>query len=111
MLKAVLVEKVEESEDQEEKKEPLIKIAESILAFLNLKTGKNYRPRNPKGMPTTHSVWVMDRLREGYSEADCKAVIASKVREWLHDEQMAKYLTPETLFRRSNFDRYYGALE
>ena len=28
-----------------------------------------------------------------------------------HDEKMSKYLTPETLFRRSNFERYMGELD
>jgi uncharacterized phage protein (TIGR02220 family) len=50
----------------------------------------------------------MLRLREGYTESDCRAVIARKVRDWLHDDKMSRYLTPETLFRRSNFERYIG---
>ena len=29
-----------------------------------------------------------------------------KCAEWLHNEQMRQHLTPTTLFRESNFDKY-----
>lgn len=93
---------------EEEKAPSLIEQAEMILQFLNVKTQKNFRARNPKGSPTANADFVIHRLKEGYSVQDCKQVIALKAREWGHDEKMSRYLTPETLFRRSNFERYLG---
>lgn len=84
--------------------------AADVIAFLNSKTGRRYPAKNPRGAPTANADVVMHRLKEGYSMDDCKSVIAKKCREWLHDERMSKYLTPETIFRRSNFERYVGEL-
>ena len=92
----------------DEAKPTAIECAVTVLAFLNQKTGKKFLARNPKGSPTANAEFVMHRMKEGYTVQDCKSVIALKVREWLHDEKMSKFLTPETLFRRSNFERYIG---
>jgi uncharacterized phage protein (TIGR02220 family) len=87
-----------------------IELATTVIDFLNNKTGKKYLSRNPRGNPTANAEVVMHRLKEGYTLQDCKSVIALKCREWLHDEKMSKFLTPETLFRRSNFERYVGEI-
>lgn len=84
--------------------------ATEVMEFLNLKTGKYFRSKNPVGIPTSNADVIMHRLKEGYTVQDCKSVIAMKCREWLHDEKMSKFLTPETLFRRSNFERYIGEI-
>jgi len=67
-----------------------------IVAYLNQRTGKQFR----KGSN------IQARLQEGYTMEDFKYVIDIKVHEWLHNEKMAKYLTPKTLFAEANFDRY-----
>ena len=95
---------------QEEKPATAIDQASEVLTFLNSKTGRKFPARNPKGAPTANAEVVMARFREGYTVEDCKAVIAAKYRQWNHDEKMAKFLTPDTLFRRSNFERYMGEL-
>jgi uncharacterized phage protein (TIGR02220 family) len=87
-----------------------IERAAEVLALLNMKTGKKYAAKNPRGSPTANAEVVMHRLKEGYTVDDLKAVIALKYREWAHDERMSKCLTPETLFRRSNFERYVGEI-
>lgn len=86
----------------------LIDQASEVIALLNTRTGKRFMPRNPLGNPTTHAGFVMQRLKEGYTVQDCHSVIELKCGEWMHDDKMFKYLTPETLFRRSNFERYLG---
>jgi uncharacterized phage protein (TIGR02220 family) len=91
-----------------EKPRSQIEQATEVIQFLNLKTAKKFSARNPRGNPTANADVVMHRLKEGYTVQDCKSVIALKCREWLHDEKMSKFLTPETLFRRSNFERYLG---
>lgn len=88
-----------------------IEQAIEVIGLLNEKVGRRYPVKNPRGEPTANAQVVMMRLKEGYTVSDCRAVIASKFRQWGHDERMAKYLTPETLFRRSNFERYLGELD
>ena len=88
----------------------LIEQASRIINFLNDRTGKKFPARNPRGAPTSNAEFVIARLREGYTVQDCKSVIAAKVREWLNEDKMRRYLTPETLFRRSNFERYLGEI-
>lgn len=92
-------------------KPKLIDQALEIIGMLNEKVGRRYPVKNPRGEPTANAQVVMMRLKEGYTVSDCRAVIASKFRQWGHDEKMSKYLTPETLFRRSNFERYMGELD
>jgi uncharacterized phage protein (TIGR02220 family) len=85
--------------------------ASEIIGFLNAKTGKNYRARKPNGQPTQNLYYLTMRLKEGYTDDDCRSVIANRVRAWGNDDKMRQYLTPETIFRVSNFERYLGELE
>lgn len=78
--------------------------ARLILAFLNEKTGRDYRP-----VPGNLD-FIIARLREGVTLDDLRAVIAKKCREWTGDEKMATYLRPKTLFNRTNFAQYQGEL-
>ena len=89
----------------------LIEQAIFIIAHLNDKTGRHYRTRSPDGRPTSMAEFVMARLRQGYTPEDAVAVIDVKCKHWLHDERMSRYLTPETLFRKSNFERYLAEVE
>jgi uncharacterized phage protein (TIGR02220 family) len=99
-------------EGDEKPARPLAAIDQAavVIAFLNSKTGKKFAARNPRGAATSNAEIVMHRFKEGYTVQDCKSVIAHKCREWAHDEKMSKFLTPETLFRRSNFERYVGEI-
>lgn len=83
----------------------LWRTASSLLSFLNTKAGRSYRP-----MPATLGP-IMARLREGATEANCRGVIARKVRDWTGDPRMVKYLRPETLFNRTKFESYLGERE
>jgi uncharacterized phage protein (TIGR02220 family) len=76
--------------------------AHQILEFLNEKTGKSFRP------VAAHLDLIQARLKDGATEANCRGVIARKVREWGPDPKMAKYLRPETLFNRTKFESYLG---
>ena len=78
--------------------------AESVLAYLNEKAGRRFKP-----IASTLSN-IRARLKEGYTVADCEKVIDSKVGEWSGTE-MAKYLTPQTLFRPSHFDTYLNTVD
>lgn len=75
-----------------------------ILEFLNLKATRNYRPTQ------VNLGYIAARLKEGYTEDDCRAVVALRVRDWGSDPKMAKYLRPSTLFNREKFNQYAGEL-
>lgn len=79
--------------------------AREILAFLNKKTGRRYRPID------VNIVKIRSRLVSGVSVEDIKAVIAKKVRDWRDDEYYSKYMRPKTLFDKENFENYLGELE
>jgi uncharacterized phage protein (TIGR02220 family) len=87
--------------------QPQVSIADQciqVLEFLNLKTGRRYRP-----VPANIR-FIAARLKEGASVQDMKCVIALKCREWRDDQVMSKYLRPATLFNATKFAQYEGEL-
>ncbi len=76
--------------------------AQSVLAHLNDKTGKAFRP-----VPANLSL-ISARLAEGATVDECKAVIDSKVTAWATDDKMRGFLRPKTLFAAGNFASYVG---
>ena len=78
--------------------------AKEVLAWLNEKTGKNFRPVD------VNLSMIVARLRSGILPGQLKAIITRKVREWATDEDKAKYLRPATLFGRMKCEQYLGEL-
>jgi uncharacterized phage protein (TIGR02220 family) len=70
-----------------------------IIDYLNQKTNRKY------GKIDSHIKPISNRLKDGYTEDDCKYVIDVKYQEWKGTD-FEKFLTPTTLFRPSNFDKY-----
>lgn len=64
-----------------------------IIEYLNNRTGSNYRHTTNK----TRDL-IKARFNEGFNIDDFKTVIDKKCIEWINDEEMSKYLRPETLF-------------
>jgi len=79
--------------------------AEEVIAFLNEKAGRRYKPTQ------VNLDFILARFKEGYTIEEVRAVVAMKVREWSHDDKMCKYLRPATLFNREKFNQYAGELE
>jgi len=75
-----------------------------VLAFLNEKTGRAYRPVD------ANLKLIVARLKSGATVVDCRQVIAKKTREWKSDVKMAEYLRPATLFNAIKFEQYMGEL-
>ena len=71
------------------------------IAYLNQLTGKSFK------FVDKNINLVKTRLKEGYSLEDFKQVIDLKVKQWLFDSNMSKYLRPETLFG-SKFEGYFN---
>ena len=75
-----------------------------LLSYLNAKANKSFRATE------ANLGFICARLKSGASFADCRGVIARKVREWKGTEH-EKYLRPETLFNRTKFESYLGQQE
>lgn len=75
--------------------------AKRLVSFLRKKTGRNYRTVESTLKP------IIQRLKEGATEMQCKQVILRKHRDWGHDSKMERYLRSSTLFNKTNFwDKY-----
>lgn len=87
---------------------PVISVSdvEIILDFINRKTGKAYKAKRPDGNLTANAGYIKAILKSGYTVQDCKTVFARKFNEWGDSDKMAAYLTPETIYRKKNFDKY-----
>jgi len=77
----------------------LLEIKE-IIDYLNEKLEKRYTYRN-----TTFNSHIRGRLKDGFTVNDFKEVIDKKYDEWFGTD-WEKYLTPDTLFRPGNFEKY-----
>jgi len=73
---------------------------ENIIVLLNTETGKNYKSKTLKTKQA-----ISARIKDGYSFNDFETVIKKKVKEWTGTE-WEKHLTPDTLFRQANFEKY-----
>lgn len=74
--------------------------ADLIIDYFNEVTGQK-RTNSKTSRTPIHA-----RLREGFTKEDCQKVINIKYEEWEGNEDMKKYITIETLFRPSNFEKY-----
>lgn len=72
-----------------------ISVSNSVLSYLNLKTGKRYRNNKE----------ILARLRDGYTEEQLKGIVDVKVCDPYFMEN-SQYLNPVTLFRKSHIDNY-----
>lgn len=76
-------------------------VYDEIIEYLNDKTGSHFKPTSK----STQRL-INGRLSENYSIDDFKHVIDVKTIEWKNDSKMSKYLTPDTLFNATKFEKY-----
>lgn len=77
--------------------------ARDVLAFLNRKAGRNYRPSD------TNLDFIRARLKSGIHSWQLKAIVSRKVKEWAGTDQ-DHYLRPATLFNKTKCEQYLGEL-
>lgn len=82
--------------------------AEDLIAHLNSKAGTAFMVRTQDGKLTKAGEDARHRIAEHGLER-MKAVVDRKAAEWGGTE-MAKFLRPATLFRKSNAENYVGQL-
>lgn len=76
-----------------------------VLSTLNKLTGATWE------VGRTYGNNLRARISEGKTLDDLLAVMNMKVDEWKGDPKMQSYLTPKTLFRPENFERYLVELK
>ena len=95
-----------QSKTKKKKSESLLAKTVEVIEYLNKKTGRSFRTTTE-----TNRKPIRNRLKEGFTVDDCKKVIDKKYAEW-HGVEFSNgnmgdnYLTPGTLFRAKNFERY-----
>ena len=71
-----------------------------IIDYLNKRSGKKWSVKTKKTVQLIHKL-----LDNGFTVEDFEKVIDFKCKQWLNNEEMNKYLRPETLFS-GKFERY-----
>ena len=87
--------------DIDKGQKPQSDVYEEIIKYLNEKTGSHFKPTSK----STKRL-INGRLSENYTIEDFKYVIDVKTNEWKNNTKMSKYLTPDTLFNASKFEKY-----
>ena len=87
--------------DIDKGQKPQSDVYEEIIKYLNEKTGSHFKPTSK----STQRL-INGRLSENYTIEDFKYVIDAKTNEWKNNTKMSKYLTPDTLFNASKFEKY-----
>ena len=87
--------------DIDKGQKPQSDVYKEIIKYLNEKTGSHFKPTSK----STQRL-INGRLSENYTIEDFKYVIDVKTNEWKNNTKMSKYLTPDTLFNASKFEKY-----
>nr|DAP93915.1 MAG TPA: replisome organizer protein [Caudoviricetes sp.] len=87
--------------DIDKGQKPQPDVYEEIIKYLNEKAGSHFKPTSK----STQRL-INGRLSENYTIEDFKYVIDVKTNEWKDNTKMSKYLTPDTLFNASKFEKY-----
>jgi uncharacterized phage protein (TIGR02220 family) len=95
-----VVNSTERTKDYRERQKRDGLITQAIHEF-NAITGKKFSTKTEE---TRHAINA--RFAEGHTLEVMKKVIRLKYEEWKDTPKMQKYITPRTMFRPSNFDRY-----
>lgn len=83
-----------------------------IIELLTEKTKAKYKIPKSKSVLLRYGVYklIKERFEDGATLEDFFKVIDYKYNEW-NNTTFMKYLTPETLFRKSNFDKYLTQIQ
>ncbi len=85
--------------------------AENVMQYLNRNARKGFEFRNRNGDLTASAEKIIARLKQGYTALELREVVFDKCGKWAHDDKMAEYLRPTTLFGKEKFEQYIGELK
>jgi len=78
-----------------------------VLDLLNDRTGFAAKiPKSYKSVLRYGAYKLVNARMQDYSLDDIKNVLHFKCDEWINDAKMSRYLTYDTLLRKSNFEKY-----
>lgn len=80
-------------------------VVNEVINYLNSKAHKSFKSTTNVTKKLIHG-----RLRDGYTLEDFKNVINIKIKSWLNNPEMNKYLRPSTLFSATNFESYLNEI-
>lgn len=82
-------------------------IAENVLRHFTIaKRRKNAKQVTLK-MTSQRKKMIEALVHQGHDFHDFKTVTDYMIEKWWNDPQMSQHLTPDTIFRASNFPKYY----
>lgn len=82
-------------------------VAEEAIMYLNERSGRRFGV-SPRVVDRVHKVMEKGaRMGDPLTADHFLAVIEFKVSEWKNNVKMAKYLTPDTLFKTGDADRNF----
>lgn len=101
------------NEEEIKKEEPIIQVEEKlsvvckeVIGRLNTLTGSNFKDNADTNKN------LIKGLLNNYTKEDILMVVDKMCYKWLNpkkgEKDMSEYLRPSTLFRKSNFDNYFG---
>lgn len=76
-------------------------LTREIIQDLNQKSGRNFK-HNTKATQRL----INARIKEKFTVEDFKTVHDNKIPSWINDQEMRKYIRPETLYAASHFESY-----
>jgi uncharacterized phage protein (TIGR02220 family) len=89
--------------------DPELASAKAVLGVVAKYRGIEYQAER-NGRPTEHARLIAQRLREGVSEEDLRAIAAycghASGKGWAEDDKMRQYLQPSTLFGPKSHEKY-----
>lgn len=85
------------------------KVAE-VLNYLYGHLLKKDKVYVAEDLPVAYLESISERLNEGYTIEQLKAVAYSKWKEWKSDPKMSKHIVASTLFRPKNFKQYVAEI-
>lgn len=83
-----------------------LQFAAEVIEYLNQKAVRSFRAN-----VATNAKGIIARYREGFNMEQVKKMVDHMCRKWGSDREMQDHLNPVTLFRDSNFERYYQSAE
>ena len=82
-----------------------VELIKKVVDYFNETTGKSFSHKTAETQKL-----IGGRFSEGYGLEDMYDVIDLKTKEWLNDKDMSKYICQTTIFRPSNFEKYFNQL-
>jgi len=80
-------------------------LAGDVCRYLQQKK-KELNPRSTVKLTPDRKRIIDAQVRQGYGMKQFKGVVDHLVKKWGDDPNFRQYLTPETIFRKSNFQKY-----